>query len=369
MNICFITTGLDYGGAEKQLLDLAIRIKNKGHSVNIISMLKPVAFLDILGENGIAVHSLDMTRGKGRFIDLIRTIKILRKLKPDVIHAHMVHANFLSRLSVKFCGNKNVRLVCTAHNTVEGGKVIDMVYRLTDGLSDLNTQVSQDGLDRYLKDKVFPVESKSIFLRNGIDLKKFTKSASDRESLRKELGIKDSSFVWLAVGRLEEQKNYSLMLRAFKKHLERAPNSILLIAGKGVLEESLKQEANELALDENVMFLGLRTDVVKLMSSSDAYLMSSLWEGMPIVILEAAAMELPIVSTNVGGIEEVVGNYSWLVESNSVENLALAMEEVINNKDELYTKMSDMRLHIVEQFDIDSVVDRWIELYKGKVTK
>ncbi|QZA32871.1 glycosyltransferase [Hydrogenibacillus sp. N12] len=358
----FLTTALNYGGAETQLVRLAMRLKKREWNVRVISMLPPAAYVSELEVTGIPVFSLDMRRGIPDPRALLRLASILRRERPLVLHSHMVHANLLARAS-RFLIRTPV-LVCTAHNIVEGGRLREMGYRLTDPLCDLTTQVSRAGLERYVRVGAVP-RIKIRHIPNGVDTHQFRPNTESRHRLRKELGIEDE-FVWLAVGRLEEAKDYPTMLKAFAEIKKNRPHSKLLIAGQGSLKDGVEKLARDLGLTGSVIFLGVRRDVPDLMNAVDAYVMSSAWEGMPMVLLEASAVGLPIVATDVGGNREVVldGVTGFLVPPKKPQALAGAMMNVMDLSPEERAAMGSAgRKHIEANYSMDRVVEMWEALY------
>jgi glycosyltransferase involved in cell wall biosynthesis len=179
------------------------------------------------------------------------------------------------------------------------------------------------------------------------------------------LGIEDK-FVWLAVGRFEEAKDYPNMLNAFAKVVLERNDSVLLIAGQGSLMEKAKRLVDELNITTHVYFLGVRKDIPALMNAADAYVMSSSWEGMPLVLLEASAIGLPIVTTDVGGNREIVidGKSGFLVPPKNSEALAQAMLKMMDLPEELRKSMGQAgRKYIEENYSLEHVVDIWEELY------
>lgn len=360
--ITFLTTGLNYGGAETQLVRLATRLKKRGWDVQVISMISPVAYVEELERAGIPVYSLKMRRGVPDPRGLFRLIKILRRERPQILHCHMVHANLLGRISRIFF--KTPILICTAHSIIEGGRKREIAYRLTDWLCDLTTQVSRAGLERYVQIGAVP-RHKVIHIPNGIDTEIFKPDLEARIRLRKELGIEDK-FVWLAVGRFEEAKDYPNMLNAFAKVVLERNDSVLLIAGQGSLMGKTKQLVDELGITSHVYFLGVRKDIPALMNAADAYVMSSSWEGMPLVLLEASAIGLPIVTTDVGGNREIVidGKSGFLVPPKNSEALAQTMLKMMDLDENVRKEMGDYgRRYIKENYDLERVVDQWEGLY------
>lgn len=361
-----IATGLNHGGAEVQVVQLALRLKSRGHQIWCVS-LTPLGSLGIqLVRNGVPVFSLNVRRKLPDPRPLLQLARLVRVLRPDVVHSHMVHANILARI-VRVVVPVPA-LVCTAHSVLEAQSRIsarcrELAYRLTDPLCDITVQVSLVGLQRYVRIGAVP-RHKITSIPNGVDTRRFRPDPSARRSWRAQLGVEDT-FVWLAVGRLAPEKDYPNLLRAFA-HVTREQNALLLIAGDGPLRAWIEQLAHELGLRQQVKFVGLRGDVPELMNAADAYVMSSAWEGMPMVLLEAAATGLPIVATNVGGNSEVVldEQTGFLVPPGDPQALAGAMLRLMRLPYEIRQKMGHAgRAHVQAYYDLERVVTRWEALY------
>jgi len=366
--IVFLITGLAYGGAETQLVNLVTSLKERGWDVRVVSMLSPQAFTEELKEAGIPLSTLNMRRGVADPRAVFGLVRMLREWRPDIMHSHMVHANLLARIARIFY--RIPVLICTAHSIDEGGRWREIAYRLTDFLADLTTNVSQAGVERYIRVGAVP-KGKIRYVPNGVDTAQFKPDEVGVKRLRKELGINDC-FVWLAVGRFEEAKDYPNMLQAFKMVVDKKQDTLLLLAGQGSLLEETRKLANELDLEDKVRFLGVRHDVPDLMNAADAYVMSSAREGMPMVLLEASACGLPVVATDVGGNSEVVlsGTTGYIVPPRNPEALALGMEKMMALPHEERCEMGKAgRAHIEANYSLDQIVDQWENLYKELLQK
>lgn len=290
-------------------------------------------------------------------------VRTLRRVRPLVLHGHLFHANLLSRLAKPWA---RVPVVgCTVHSINEGRRQRELAYRLTDFLCDVTTQVSRAGLARYVRIGAVPA-GKIRWVPNGVDTERFRPDAAARARLRSELGL-GNEFVWLAVGRFEEAKDYPNMLQAFARVREARPESRLLIAGQGSIKPHAERLAAELGLRESVQFLGARADIPELMNAADAYVLSSAWEGMPMVLLEAAAVGLPVVATDVGGNAEVVrdGETGFLVPPRDPAALAAAMIRLMSVSVETLARMGEAaRSHVKAHYALERVVDKWEALYR-----
>jgi len=366
--IIFLTTSLSLAGAQTQLVQLAIALKKRGLCVKIVSMLSLQSVFPELNEYGIPTYSLDMQRGKIDFSALFRLVKILRRDHFDILHCHMVHANLLGRIVRLFVPIPVV--VSTAHNIYEGGWERNLWYRLTDFLCDMTTQVSNVGLKRYIELKMVNPK-KAMFIPNGVNMEVFKRNTDIGNRERVILDIAHC-FVWLAVGRLDKAKDYPNMINAFAIFCRNVSNSVLLIAGDGDLRSDIEMLVKKLDIMDKVRFLGLRQDIPNLMSAADAYVMSSAWEGMPCVLLEALACELPVVTTEVGGIREIIkeGETGFLVEPGHPERLASVMMEVAKLPVEKRLEMGQAgRRYVKEAYNLENIVDEWEELYLKLILK
>lgn len=158
------------------------------------------------------------------------------------------------------------------------------------------------------------------------------------------------------------------MLRAFRKVQHVRPASRLFIVGQGSLRAETEELAKELGLAEAVRFLGVRNDIPQLMNAADAYVMSSAWEGMPMVLLEAAAVGLPVVATDVGGNREIVrdGYTGLLVPPRDHESLARAMVHLMSLPDAARRAMGQAaRAYVEAHYGLERVVDQWEKLYRN----
>ncbi len=373
MKILMVVTSLNVGGAERQVADLADKLVERGHVVKIVYLTgKPVT----LPQNpSIEIIPLNITFSLNNFIKAVKKIKkIVKDFNPDIVHTHMIHANIFMRIVRIFVPFPV--LICTAHNFKEEGKkgslkLREFLYRITDPLCDITTQVGKSGMERYVKNKITPA-NKIIYMPNGIDVNKFQRNELIREKMRKEMNLDEGFFVWLAVGRLVSQKNYNCLLQAFKKVIEARKNAFLLIAGGGELENELKKLASDLLLNDSVIFLGVRNDINKLMNAADAFVLSSDFEGFGIVLVEASLSELPVVATDCGESPEIVknGETGYLVPIKDPEALAKKMLEMMNLSELERRKMGEKgREYVANQYDLEKIVDKWISLYQKLLEK
>jgi glycosyltransferase involved in cell wall biosynthesis len=363
MRVLFLSTSMGMGGADSQLLSAAGELRGRGHEVMIVSLM-PLGPMGLEARSaGIRTESLEMRRGLPDPRALIRLAGLVRRWRPDVVHSHMVHANLMAR-ALRLIAPVPA-LVSTIHNIYEGGRLRMAAYRLTNRLVDHMTIVSQAAFDRFAAEKIVPAEILRV-VPNGVAIARFRGlPPGTRAAVRRSLGLEDQ-FVWLAVGRFEIAKDYPNMLRAFAAVQEQEPRAVLVLIGRGSLQAETEALVRELGV-AGVRFAGVRSDVPEVMSAADAYVMSSAWEGMPMVLLEAAAAGLPIVATKVGGNQEVVlhEESGFLVPPSDHQALASAMLRLTRMPESERLGMGERgREHIREHYDLARVAERWEGLYR-----
>jgi glycosyltransferase involved in cell wall biosynthesis len=366
--IVFVITTLGMGGAETQLVRLATGLKGRGWQVSVVSLIPMEYIAKDLEQAQIPAVSLHMKPGSPDPRAVLALARYLRAQKPQIVHTHMVHANLLGRVA-RLLASVPV-LISTAHNVNEGSRWREIAYRLTDPLCDLTTQVSQAGLERYVGVGAVPM-NKIRFVPNGINSHEFSPDPHLRAKLREELGW-EGQFIWLAVGRFAEAKDYPNMMQAFAKVHALQPEARLMIAGLGEQMESTQQLAQTLGLGQAVRFLGLRKDVAALMNAADGYVMSSAWEGLPMVLLEAASTGLPMVATDVGGNREVVqeGQTGYLVPPRDAESLSAAMLRLMALPEEQRHCMGEAaRVFVRQRYSLESVLLQWETIYAEQLRR
>lgn len=362
MNIAFIVTGLGMGGAENQVIGLADRFASLGHRVLVISMTGNSFVLP--RSPAVRIQPLDMPKTFKGFLSAYRCARhYLREFKTDVVHSHMVHANVFARL-LRLTTDMP-RLICTAHSINEGGSARMLAYRLTDWLADMTTSVSDAGMNIYIQQRAVRPHKIST-VHNGIDCQMFRFSASARERIRKTLDVPEGMQLILAVGRMTEAKDYGNLLQAMSHVLAQRRNCLLCIAGDGELRSTHESQARSLGIASNVRFLGLRRDIPDLMSAADLFVLSSAWEGLPLVVGEALACERLVVSTDAGGIREWLGDSGNVVPVRDANALANAMMRALSlNREEREVQGRIGRERVLAHYSMEAVVERWMQLYQG----
>lgn len=361
MKICLVTTGLGMGGAERQICDLADQFYTMGHAVKIISLNEDAVVLP--SNKNVIVKNLYLKKTIFGLLDgFLKLRKEIIDFNPDVVHSHMIHANIMCRV-LRIITPIN-KLICTAHNTNEGEGIRSIIFKYTDFLATITTNVSQEAVDIYIKNKLTP-RNKIIYQPNGIDENKFFFDSIAGCDLRKSLFLENEDFLFLAVGRLENQKDYFNLVRAFKNLQSLESKRVkLAIIGDGYLKEKLNQLVIDLKLDKDILFLGKKFNVEKWMSACDAYVLSSAWEGLPLVVLESMLCERVVVATDCGGVKELINEIGFLVPPKDATALSEAMNRAMSlSLDERKALGKKAREQIINNYSLSAIANKWIDIY------
>jgi glycosyltransferase involved in cell wall biosynthesis len=357
-----ITGGHVGGGAERQVHDLALSMSERGWDTDVVSMLSECRAYADLPAAGVPVRHLGMTRGRPDPRAVLRLAAHLRRRRTDVVHAHMIHANLLARVTRMIYPAPVV--VSTIHSQNEGGGWRTVAYRLTDRLGSITTADGSAALAAAIARRSVP-EPRGRYLPNGVAHRQYLPDPQTRVDTRAEFGL-SGRFTWLCAGRMVEAKDHATLLAGFRRVVDVEPAAMLLLAGAGPLEDHTKAQAHRLRLTGNLRFLGYRSDLPRLLQAADAFVLSSAWEGLPIVVLEAAATALPIVMTQVGGSDDVIArDNGWVVPVRDPAALGEAMIRMMRLPHQLRFEMGRRGADLIaEQFSLDAVADSWAELYR-----
>ena len=384
MRILYVLNSLGMGGAEKLTLALGEQMEKRGHNVALLVLLPRVTEE---WPTHLDRRYLNIRRSPpGFFVGFERARRFADQFQPDLIHSHSFHANIFARLLKIFALRPVV--ISTIHNVYEGGWLRMLAYRLTDGLSRQTVAVSDAAAERFVELKAIPAH-KCRVLVNGVDTSEFAPDAGRRAVVRTTMGASSSAppdplipqspeftasgpaseceFVWLATGRVAPAKDYPNLLRAFARVRASGLDARLWICGEpaGLHLSSLQSLAAELKLGDSIRWLGLRRDMPAMLDAADGLVSASAWEGMPLAVAEAMAMEKPVVATDVGGVRQLVGDAGILVPAQSPGALAEAMLGVMQERNEQRHALGRAaRQRIASMFSIKAAADRWEALYR-----
>ena len=360
--LMIITHDLAIGGLQQVVVNLCKSIDRKRFDISVLCLRTLGEFTPEIERMGIKVHLLPQKQNGTDYLAFLKVAKILREQKIDVIHTHNTQPFVDGTIGAILAGVRTI--VHTDHSREYPDKkryvfaewvMSHFAYKVV-GVSDATSQ------DLIKHEKISP--KKVITIVNGIDGSPL-ETPVDKEKKKKELGIiNDGPIIGLGV-RLAKQKGITYLLQAMPAITKAYPDVTLVIAGTGECEDELKEEARERGVDKNVLFIGPRLDMIEIIKVFDLYVLPSLWEGLPIVILEAMAAGCPIVATNVGG------NYTAIqhgVNGSLIEpkNPSLLASEIIKLLEHDALRMSYARKGIEifkRNFSLEVMANNYQKLY------
>ena len=354
--VLFLITEMDVGGAERCVRQLARGLDRARFAPEVAWLAGDGPLAAGLKNEGIPTHPLGM-KGKGDLRVAWRLAKLLRARRPAILHTFLFHANLLGRLLAPFARIPVV--VSSARVAERRGPWHGRLAAWTSFLISAEVAVSE-GVRRLQEAAGVPPRKLTV-IPNGIDVSRFDNVRP--ASLRPDLGISEGATLILYVGRLDPQKGLHHLLEA----ICRVENLHLILAGHGPSREWLEAEARRLGLDDRTHFLGFRDDVPALLAASDALVLPSLWEGMPNVLLEAAAARRPVVATDVEGVRDIVedGVTGLIVPPARPDALADALQAVSASPARREKMGEAAREKVACHFSLSTMIQQYEHLYEG----
>jgi len=345
INILQLVTGLGMGGAEKVVLDLAKYTSKDDFDTFVVAMSQRDELLQEFVDDKIDTTLLRKSNSFKDIFSIINSLnKIIKEKNIQIIHAHMAHSIMVA--SILKILNPSVKIIYTSHNLNIGSKIRELIVWSLKPFRDIDIVFSKDILKYFYKQnyRIIP---------NGIKVKKYN------------LGLKkNQKFTFIAIGRLETVKNHKFLIEIANELKDKYDFEIQIV-GDGYLRAELIELIQKYALEDRVKLLGLRNDIPQLLNQAHCLLMPSLWEGLPIVILEAGASSLPVISTPVGSIPSLLNSQNaYLVELDNFKN---KMIEVLNDYEGAKLKGEKLFEDIKLKYSIEAVIDAHEKIYKGLV--
>jgi glycosyltransferase involved in cell wall biosynthesis len=298
-----ITHGMGIGGMERVIADLCRNLDRSVYDIAVYCthILGPLA--DELEALGIPVFHEPIRRRSDHWFRPMRIYRFAREWRPDIVHTQHMAAFLDAALAVRLAGVP--ALVHTDHSKKYPEKRRYMLAeRALSGLTDAFCVVSNHTRRELSAFEKIP-ESRIEVVYNGYDLQAMP-GEDDRRAIRDSLGIAPDAPVLGSVARLEWQKGHDLLVAAMPHVLARVPGARAVIVGGGSKEQELRAMVRDLGLEGKVVLTGSRRDALRFLPAFDLFVTSSNFEGMPIALLEAMALSLPVFGTAVGGTPEVV---------------------------------------------------------------
>jgi len=380
--VLHILTRFIQGGADENTLHTLHGLDKQKYEIDfLVGGESDRNFLQQVNGSARVFVIQNLMRNLNPWNDLVAFWRIYQRIalgKYDLVHTHTAKAGILGRAAAALAGTPiivhglhGVTFHDHQHPLLRSFYIL--LERLTASFTDSFVTVGEDLKQKYLHERIGRA-NRFTTIRSGFDLDLF-QAASERQQdeiqrERRRLDFGHDDIVLGTISRLEPRKGLTYLLKAAKRVIEQVPNAKFMIVGEGYHRKALEYEAEQLGLNGGVRFVGYRTDVPVVLRCMDVFVFTSLWEGLPRVLAQAAAIGKPIVSFDVDGAAEIVthGENGYLVPSKDVDSLTSSL--LICARD--LTKARQMGLHGRAQVDrawhykvmIEEINDLYRQLFK-----
>lgn len=367
-----LITNFALGGAQDYLFTIVNRL-NREKFQPIVAGRMEGQWAE-LAQHLESVESVDipsLRREISPWEDMLALTQIYRACKVcnvDIVHTHSSKAGVIGRLAARLAS------VPVIVHTVHGfpfhnfmprwkWRIFVLTERLSARFCSALVLYSTHDYNTAERLRIKANETNEL-IYYGIDETPFERDR-DREVIRATLGFSPADFVIGFTGRFSEQKNLDVLVDAFAEIHRDKPQAKLLLVGDGHLRPLLSRRVKDMHLDGAVVMTGYQSNVPDLLAAMDAFVMTSLWEGLSLSLVEALFAQLPVVATDVGGTADVVrdGETGWLVEPNNPDAVARALMEIMTDGNRAQARAKAGYELAVQTFNVDSMQQRIEDLY------
>lgn len=360
LNVMQMTDVTGRGGAEKALVDLALHLDRRRFNVSVCATRSAGNYQPLLDAAGVPSIILERN-SRWDAAKLGGLVQLLRQRRIHVLHTHLFGSNTWGRLLGKLAGVPVI--IAHEHWSSKAEREV-WVDRLLYRLSDRIIVPSEASKRLVMEMEHIPARALSV-VYNGVDMTQFAPQA-ERAATRAELGLADDAVVIGSVGRLSADKGgQDGLIRAVAQVRETHPQVRLIFVGDGPLRINLEALVFERGLSDVVRFTGQRADVARLLGAFDIFVLPSLREALPIAIIEAMAVRLPVVAARIGGIPEVVedGLTGCLVPPGDEAALAAVLERLVADPAWAARLGAAGQARVQARFTVEQMVRRVEHLY------
>jgi glycosyltransferase involved in cell wall biosynthesis len=372
INLLYIITKLELGGAQKQLLSLIRRLNKEKFNVSLFTAQEGLLVQEASCILGLSLNkSRYLERPLNPIKDLLALIEIYIFIKEhniDIVHTHSSKAGILGRLAARFAG---VRIIL---HTVHGWSFNNYqsaikqncfiwLERLIAAFTDKLIVVSRFDMAKGLKLGVGS-PNKYIVVHYGIDTQEF---ALKEQNIKEELGVPGNNSVVMMISCLKPQKAPQDFIKVASLVVKELPEVKFVLVGDGILRRDIESLVNKFNLDGKVILLGWRQDILRLLSMADALVLTSLWEGLPIAVLEAMSCAKAVVATNTGGIAEIIkdGESGFLVEPCDIKKMSEKLVVLLRHEELRKAMGQKAKASLGTNFTIDNMLNAIQRLYNA----
>jgi len=370
INILYVITKLELGGAQKQLLSLLGHLDKEKFAAFLFTAKGGELFPDAFSISGIKIkRSIFLGRPMRPLKDILALIEIYLFIKKNdvaVVHTHSFKAGILGRCAA---GLAKARIII---HTVHGWsfndyqpaicrKLFIWLERFAARFTDRLIVVSAHDKEKGLRNRIGS-ENKYVLIRYGIDYAEFGKGAQD---IKQELGIGQGYLTVGMISCFKPQKSPQDFIKLAFNINQTLANVKFILVGDGILRKNIERLIAKFNLAQQVILTGWRRDIANILSAIDVFVLTSLWEGLPVAALEALSSSKPVVATNTGGISEVIadGKNGFLVPAGEPEKMCEKLTVLLKDAVLRKTMSKNARENLTSDFCLESMVKSTQDLY------
>ncbi len=379
LKVLLVINGLGTGGSERSLAELLPRFTNGGITPIVACLYRRNSGIyHEVREQGFDIRLL-RSRNLLGWVSELRSL--IREEAPDLVHTSLFESDIAGRIAAH---RRTPVMTSLVNVTYDRARRSDPHIRWTrlraaQAVDSATARyltahfhaVSRTVRDAAIRDLGLPPDSVTVIERGRDERRLGEPSLSRRRSARRDLGLEEDGLVLVSVGRQEYQKGQALLLEAMPLVLRNHSNVTLLLAGReGNVSTALYRQHAESRLGSRVRLLGHIDNVPDLLAASDIFIMPSIYEGLPGAIIEAMALALPIIASNISSVQEAVGpKGNAVLIPRTVPALVSAIDQLICAPELRHRLGAQVRARFLELFTLDSSARRLSELYRSVVDK
>lgn len=376
IKLIHIISNLSLGGAQVLLYDILNNLKKKEDLDIKVITIDSGKYIEKFITSGIPVIDIS-EKGLVNPKILFKLKKILRDLKPDIVHTHLNKADFYGRIAAKQTGVPLIYSTChnysTTHKSADINKrsIFDTIDNLVVTYSGSRLIAVSNLVQQYLTNRDPKFKERTEIIYNGLntDKKKYQLDENQQLIFRKTNRLSQDDFVISVIGRLEKQKGHLFFLDTVKEFLRKNSSIKVLIIGEGNLRNDIEKFVESNLLTNQIQLLGFKHDTEKYIEISDLVCVPSLWEAFGLVTIEAMIKGKLVLASNTGGIPEIVEDFKngFLFETGNSKDLLKKLKYIFENKN----TFSDLRKNAIEdvinKFDIQKNSELYYKSYLSKL--
>jgi glycosyltransferase involved in cell wall biosynthesis len=363
INLLFIIYGLERGGTELRLLDFAKYFPDD-IKVHIHVTSDNLTLLSYFQKHNTNVKSIPITKG---YLEINKILKIFEYVKAHNIS--IVNAFDLKDLTISTILMVFSRFqIKTVYHSVD---ILHRYHRFQKGflgllLKSVTSVICNSRQSKDIMTNLGTPEKRIKVIKNGVDTNHFRFNKYKARCLRKKVNFDKEVLVLGSIANFRKVKNYPFLLRAFKVLVQKNANLKLICVGDGYYMREMKDLRRKYRLENSIIFTGYSDNVVEYLSMMDIFVLCSLHEGLPNVLLQAMSMGLPVVSSNVGGCPEVINDMQngILFPSNNLGKFTEAVEILINDKRFAAKLGRNARKTVEEKFSLERMILDYSAFYR-----